>query len=485
MKRKILFSPLIIIIAIIVLGVGVAAGASLLISGSGGTEEVNLQKGLVGHWDFNGNAKDSTPNANDGTVTGTTLTTDRKGAVNKAYSFNGANNDYIDAGNGASLRITGPITVEAWVKATTLTSGDRIVERAQWSTRRGYYLAATSATAVKFTVHYNDAAYVSPTYTLPIGQWVHLVGIYDGSMVRIYANGVEQGTGVAGPSSIDDTATTKKLFIGSNNGSDSYWNGLIDDVRIYNRALSQTEITALYNEYDPSVQVSDLQRGLVGQWKMDGNAKDSTPNANDGTVTGASPTTDRKGQMNKAYSFNGTSDYIDAGSGASLQFGTNKSWSFETWVNVTGSGGNYDDNIVGSGGHGYTKGCSLFGGVGTTPNVYFYPRLECQSGVSGEGFAVTQAVSILNSGWVHLVGVFDRQTAGSEKLYLYKNGILVASNTTPPAWLNGFDLTSGYNFYIGRHRSYTTKYFHGLIDDVRIYNRALSQAEITALYESY
>src|SRR3989344_6571847 len=117
MKRKVLLSPLIIIILIIIFGATVA-GAAILIGGAGGTEEVNLQKGLVGNWKFDGNAKDATPNSNHGTLNGDAAVTanDRKGQANKAATFDG-DGDYVDAGNNSVLQnlADNAFTVQAWI----------------------------------------------------------------------------------------------------------------------------------------------------------------------------------------------------------------------------------------------------------------------------------------------------------------------------------------------------------------------------------
>jgi len=114
MKRKIILSPLAIIIAIIVLGAGIA-GAALLIGGAGREGDVSLQKSLVGWWKMDGNAKDSSSGNNHGTVIGATLTTDRKGEANSAYSFNGTT-DHISVSSSAVLNPTGAVTVEFWVR---------------------------------------------------------------------------------------------------------------------------------------------------------------------------------------------------------------------------------------------------------------------------------------------------------------------------------------------------------------------------------
>jgi hypothetical protein len=112
LKRKVLLSPLFIVILVIIFGVGIA-GAAVYFGTRGG--DSTSQKGPVGEWKFDGNAKDSSPNGNHGTVTGATLTTDRKGQTNSAYHFNGTT-DHITVSNSAVLNPTDEATVEFWVK---------------------------------------------------------------------------------------------------------------------------------------------------------------------------------------------------------------------------------------------------------------------------------------------------------------------------------------------------------------------------------
>src|SRR3990167_2855277 len=312
MKRKILLSPLIIVILIIVVGVG-AVGAAILIGGGGGSsEEVSLQKGLVGQWKFDGNAKDSTPSSNNGTVTGATLTTDRKGTANRAYSFNGSS-DFVNVPHNANLNLTTAITISAWINIDPAGKADyqTILTKQDGVADPELYMFRLQQSSGFLLGRIQNAAYAVNDITGSAdltGAWHHVVFTYDANFLNIYVDGVSAVTPVA--KTITPGTNTAALTIGKTLTAGRFAKGTIDDVRIYNRALSQVEITALYQSYDPVIQVSDLQKGLVGQWKMDGNAKDATPNSNHGTVTGASLTTDRKGQANKAYSFNGSTDKI-------------------------------------------------------------------------------------------------------------------------------------------------------------------------------
>lgn len=201
-------------------------------------------------WDFNeikdGNkVYESSGNNNHGTVYGATLVKSIP-ELGNALSFDGVD-DYVDCGNDESLNITGPITVEIWVKRNSTDElTRRIVERAQWGPRRGYYLM-TSVNKISFTVHYNDTLYVViSNSSFTVGVWTHLVGVYDGTKLKSYWNGVLERES-NGPPQIDPTSA-KKLIIGSEAGTGYYFDGLIDEVRIYSEALSTAEIQKHYAE---------------------------------------------------------------------------------------------------------------------------------------------------------------------------------------------------------------------------------------------
>ena len=470
MKRKILLSPLIIVILIIVVGVG-AVGAAILIGGGGGSsEEVSLQKGLVGQWKFDGNAKDSTPSSNNGTVTGVTLTTDRKGTANRAYSFNGSS-DFVNVPHNANLNLTTAITISAWINIDPAGKADyqTILTKQDGVADPELYMFRLQQSSGFLLGRIQNAAYAVNDITGSAdltGAWHHVVFTYDANFLNIYVDGVSAATPVA--KTITPGTNTAALTIGKTLTAGRFAKGTIDDVRIYNRALSQVEITALYQSYDPGIQVSDLQKGLVGQWKMDGNAKDSTPNSNHGTVTGATLTTDRKGQANKAYSFNGSTDYIDAGDTNSDV--TTAGVSVTAWVKFTSDAAGVDYGIV-SKKTGFTDASGYF-------LIYENNQLYFNVGFSGgyRELAGGASGANLGTGWKHVVGTTD-----GTNMYIYVDGVQTntRSDTNANIAANAQTLRIGETGFGARY------WLNGSIDDARVYNRALSQVEITALYQSY
>jgi hypothetical protein len=199
--------------------------------------------GLVAYYPFSGNANDGSGNGNHGTANGATLTTDRFGNTNSAYSFDGVD-DYIDCGFSNIFQITDSITISAWVKHNTGSPGiweDMVMKG---NTAYGFQFYSTDG---YFTFHLriggvwkNLSSGIKPV----AGTWYHIVGTYDGISQRVYVNGVSRNeVALSGQIETNNYPLTMGFKVA---GDNSYLNGAIDDVRIYNRALTESEVWALY-----------------------------------------------------------------------------------------------------------------------------------------------------------------------------------------------------------------------------------------------
>jgi len=209
-----------------------------------GTQTLGL-RGLVLWLKFNegsGNiAYDSSFYNNHGTIYGATWT---DGKFGKALSFDGVD-DYVEVADSSSLDITDEITIMAWVKP------------------RGSYADLTYPTIVRkegayglrfghSTGNLNGVIWIggSAVYSNSIEnawdttRWTHFAFVYDGQYLRLYRNGVEAATPKACTGTIDVSANN--LGIGASGKGSYLFNGTIDEVRIYNRALSENEIKMLY-----------------------------------------------------------------------------------------------------------------------------------------------------------------------------------------------------------------------------------------------
>ena len=162
-------------------------------------------------------------------------------------------NDYVDLGNDASLNITGQITISAWVKLDSYgTSGARTVV-SKWSSvagQRQYMLTVYPDKANLYVRRSDDGASIGLTgnATIQLNSWCYLVGVFNGSTqtMEIYVNGAKDKTSSSGvPAAMASTAT--KLIIGGyNNGASEKFSGLVDEVRIYNAALTSSVIRGQY-----------------------------------------------------------------------------------------------------------------------------------------------------------------------------------------------------------------------------------------------
>ncbi|MCX6230246.1 MAG: T9SS type A sorting domain-containing protein [Bacteroidetes bacterium] len=220
--------------------------------------QINLDSGLVAKYNFNGNANDSSGYGNHGLVYGATLTADRFGNPNSAYHFNGLNN-YILVANSASLNPTNAITLCAWYKPESFSNDGStgIIDKGYTSYNPPYYqyrfatpgeYSSATYDMFSFSVTSNNISngFNTPNHFYTVGNWYFLVGTYDGTTLKFYINNVLiQSMPMSGPLNAYNTP----LYIGRNSiDPTGFLKGTVDNVRIYDRALSVPEINVLYIE---------------------------------------------------------------------------------------------------------------------------------------------------------------------------------------------------------------------------------------------
>lgn len=190
--------------------------------------------GLSGYWSFNGSAADDSNNGRDGTVIGPTLTLGRQGSINKAYYFDGID-DRIYLGNWFDFPT---FTISMWVKPEIQNNGFAvIIDNNHWGTQNWVCQATANW-------QFNKYSFVnSNEFSLLTTEWSHLVLAYSNNQVYVYLNG----------SLISQTTHSliygrpKSLYLGYWQVDVArYWKGSIDDLGIWNRILSESEILDLY-----------------------------------------------------------------------------------------------------------------------------------------------------------------------------------------------------------------------------------------------
>ncbi|MGB2865534.1 MAG: LamG domain-containing protein [Sedimentisphaerales bacterium] len=209
--------------------------------------------GLVGWWKLDegsgGTVADSSGNNLHGTIAGNPAWID--GATGKALQFDG-DGDYVDLGNDSSLNLTAQITVAAWIKVNTfdcewqaiITKGDGSWRLQRNGTQGSIEFACTGAFVPGALV-----GSLFGTVSVNDGQWHHITGTYDGSMICLYVDGEHDiASDAAGSIEVNDS----NLFIGANaEKPNRNFNGSIDDVRIYSYALSAEEVQAISADRNP------------------------------------------------------------------------------------------------------------------------------------------------------------------------------------------------------------------------------------------
>jgi hypothetical protein len=190
-------------------------------------------------------ATDKSGRGNTGTISGATRVTGGKHAG--ALSFNGTNN-YVRVADSASLDLTNGMTLEAWVQPTTSDKAWRTVVLKEHTTGLAYSLYSNDDTARPGTSERAAGAgrdtSTAGTAALPANKWSHVAATFDGGTLRIYVNGALVGSKALGGSLAVGSGPLK---IGGNAVWGEWFKGLIDDVRVYNRALSTADIAADMN----------------------------------------------------------------------------------------------------------------------------------------------------------------------------------------------------------------------------------------------
>ena len=283
---------------------------------------------------------------------------------------------------------------------------------------------------------------------------------------KIYLDGTQTGSSQDFSSQTASIANARDFYIGqAHTDADSNFTGKIDDVRIYNRELSVTEITRVYGTYNSGgIQVSSLQKGLVAYWDFNGDVKDRTPYGSHGTIVGTvSTTADQKGQADKGRYFNNVS-YIDGGNGSNLSLTSNQTWA--VWVKPLDIWQNK---------HIISKVTCCWAGFtlqgGGSAGALYVVLGNIYAGYLGPGG------TYVNNVWQHLVVTYDDSI---NRLTLYKDGAYVNHAT-----VSGSVSQYGGSFKIGRYAAANVNHYYGYMGEVRLYNRALSADEVSLLYEVY
>lgn len=211
------------------------------------THTLTPSSGLSAYWKLDETigtiAYDSSENNNTGTVNGATWIT---GVVGNALDFDGID-DYINSGNGNSLNITGnEMSITAWIYPKSLAERYIVSKFNGDTVTSGYNFLITSGN-IYFRLGDGTTRYqFAPFHEMSTNAWYHFVAVYDGSSMRIYKNGVVLPGSTSFTGNI--AANSNDVNIGQRVDNSYRWNGSLDEIKIYNRALTKDEILAEYQK---------------------------------------------------------------------------------------------------------------------------------------------------------------------------------------------------------------------------------------------
>ncbi len=441
---------------------------------SGGSCYVDqLKLGLVLYAPFDdGTANDKSGNQNNGVPQNGTYLCPECGIRNSgAAQFDGYN-DYINLTNSSKASSSLPAgtanrTMCVWAKPNSVTGGTTAAY-GNPSTNNAMYINMPSGTlTLNGGGHGND---ISFTNFWNIGVWKHACLVYNGTNASLYGNGQNVVLLTAKPWSL----VRSKAYIGRYVNDGMYWNGTIDEVRIYNRTLNDSEIFRLYNMSCPIACYSDADcvpnmfctnagrcdakcLGEVLHFSFNDSTQpvpDLSGRGYQGIVNGAAWTAG--GKVGGAYVFNGTNTNITA-----RYFPRLSNYTMSAWINPA---------VLPQGNRGI-----IYDGYGTAGwGIFSDAAGNLVSRISNGAAASNLNVDLFNAqyytGWHHIV-----LTDNSTTRKFYRDGLLVYSGTNSLV-----NKEYGANLSIGTSGS--TGVFNGSIDDVRIFNYALNDSQVFNLY---
>ncbi|MEZ4721143.1 MAG: LamG-like jellyroll fold domain-containing protein [Flavobacteriales bacterium] len=491
--------------------------------------QFTLLDSLKLYYPFNGNANDASGNGNNGTVIGgATYGTDRFGNSNSAASFDGVN-DYINTGTYFDYNFR---TVSLWALLNTTTIQEQAIIEQQSAILTYGGLTATIFSYTDLRALAGGTGAVTMNSSMSANTWYHIVLVRDGSSVYYYLDGHLVASAASNSSS--STAIQNNMVIGVvRNLNNRFLNGKVDELRVYNRVLSECEVRQLYCSAAPCIAQADtviaqgstitfnnigglndsvawsidgtllssndtlvhqfnqaglfevvvyasdsdcglydtvqvlveqvcisnysLDDGLQLYYPFSGNANDASGNNINGIVNGgASLSTDRYGNANSAYSFDGVNDWIDTDHKFDYQNRTVSIWYSETAGSGTRVMMTQDANTLSYG---------AFFGVHNTNGI---------QGRAGGDLVQTMDPNPQTNVWHHLV---LQRSATTTNYFL--DGVLKHTST---AGTIGSATDTNSHLVIGVARNETSSHWKGSLDELRVYNRVLDECEIRQLY---
>ena len=436
-------------------------------------EEITLPiptESLIAYYPFNGNANDESGHGNHGTLQGDIpqLTTDRFGNANSAYMFGGYNNQgWVYVPNSSSLQLDNAMSMSFWMN---LSGYDGMDGWGSYSTNANFAIICKEGDRNGFSTCVNkhedgrlninswnnNGSYGINTYQdYTLGEWMHCVVTIEDNLSKIYINGVLQQDSIKNQVDFSN-ANNCNMYIGIMRAGNMWYpfNGKIDDVILYNRALTQQEVKLLYG----------VNEDLIAYYPFDGDANDYS--GNDYHATPCNSYQYEGGIIGDCIAVEGQGNTGSSGGHVmlpELDFGASTGVTLNLWVKAMG--------LSSSDGEAYIN----FGSDTETDRLYIMQDPDQIRFVYHDGVISIPYESNYTGNWVMYSLTLDEN--GTLKAYV--NGISVGEESVTFNGINPSLAALGRHWWSGTSHS---SRFIGSFDEVRIYGRALTSAEVQMLY---
>lgn len=438
------------------------------------------EAGLVAHYSFDGDFKDSSGNGNDGRSIGNVTFVD--GKVGKGAKFDGSS--YIQVNDSNNLDLSDAFSFSVWLyREKPLDDGVRMPILCKGESddffetpyRLFLGLGSTNAEICLIDENQSDSAEHSSNATVPTQNWTHLAITWDGTRATFFKNGAVSTVIRTEISNI--LSNDHNLLIGTDSVDGNFYHGIMDDLRIYNRALSDVEIKnmAVVTSSTPPAQPQTppdssvvVPQGLMAYFDFENNFNDLSGNGNNGSPIGNVTFVD--GVVGKGAKFDGAG-YVNVKDSNSLDL-TN-ALTFSAWLykeDPLGEGIRTPILCKGETDDFYETPYRFFLGLGANnPEINLIDENQSDSAEQ-----VSDAI-VSTQNWTHVAVTWD-----GKHMRFYKNGALsdepIETEYLTTMLCNDQNLTIGMDSVDGI-------FYKGIIDELRIYNRALSDVEIKTVYD--
>ena len=428
--------------------------------------------GLVGWWRGESNVLDQISTNNGILRNGATFT---NGIVGGTAFFLTGLSGYVEIPSAPSLVITGAISIEAWLFRRTGGQNTVLSKTAGRPNRAGWDWELYPDGALEFYVdgdgnYFNgiEREFRSAPGTVPSNVWTHIVTTFDPAtqVMKVYANGMDAGGSLVNGGTVNSIfPTTDPIRISGFQGSQSqptlHFRGNVDEVGLYNRALTSNEVASLFAARSAGKCVACVPRppDIVSWWRAEADTNDAVSGHG---VTLENGATFSAGNVGTAFQLDGVDDFISVADSPDYRFSSGVT--LECWLrgtNVSAFAGLIDkfEEIAPD-----TTGIQLSFNGSTT--------LRADIGIGSTYVIATHPAVVSDGAWHHAA-----VTCVGTQAFLYVDGV-----PGPATFVSSWFPDNTEPLVIGKDNPATGRNFGGQLDEISVYRRALSASEIQSIF---